>query len=269
MAKALRPYQQDVADRIANPHPFQKQIDFVREFLHFRMIPHEVTPTQWGCVIECESVRFNFNRKTVNLYTGETINPQSVFNWKWEEQLYDTTDPVHIDHWIRRMCCAAHYVEMARQCMKAPAWFHVLPTVRPATGDREWRDTQGKIEDARIRITVFVKLQYLGKETLYHYLDGEEYHVCELDLNDRESDRVSARHFRNVIHALGSPVGQSHTDGHKPHLEGNFLEDGPFTFVPATATETITSPYMLPDLKPTQWSLWVLIKTHDVKMEAK
>jgi len=265
----LHPHQVSVMEKLANPHPFQQQIDSVRAYLCARSIPYEMTPTRYGYIIECESVRFLFNRKTCNLYTGSIRNPASIFEWNWEEQLSVNDNRLHIDHWIRRMCCAAHYVEMARQCIKAPSWMHILPTIRPARGGHEWRDMENGIEDAKIRISVFVKLDYLGKGTTHYFLDGEDYHVCELDHDDRESDRVSARHFRNVMYSLGSPIGYSHMEGHAPHLEANFMDGGPFTFVPAKGTEIITSDYVLPTRSPEQWNLWVLICSHDVKMEAK
>lgn len=239
-------------------HTFQKQINFVQEFLHSRAIPFDTDHTRWGPVILTEGVRINFNKRTINVYHKKVSSPGGVLDWDWSEQLHEPKSPEEIaaiDDYIKLVCCAAHYASMARQFTKAPEWI-IFTTLM----------TAGHNNENQITVQAWVALNHLGAATYMKHLCNRVYVVTNKSYHDTESDRVAARDYNSMVLALGSPVGQSYTDGHKPEAEGNFLTDGPFTFVPARATIHTSSNYVLPDVEPESWDIWVLVRSHDVKM---
>lgn len=241
-------------------HTFQKQINFVQEFLHSRAIPFETEPKRWGPVITTESIRFNFNKNNINVYRKKVNTHGEDVDWDWAEQLFvpgDEKEEKAVDDYIRESCCIAHYVFMARGFTKAPEWIEFTVYTREA---------QGHENAVRIGIQAWVKLNRLGQTPYYKFLAGHDYFVVNNSFHDPESDRVVHHNFNNMTLALGSPVGQSYTDGHAPEAEGNFLTDGPFTFVPARATIHVASNYVLPEVEKETWPIWILIRSHDVKM---
>jgi hypothetical protein len=240
------------------PHSFQNQINYVQEFLHARAIPFEVDHTRWGPVILAEGVRINFNKRTINVYHKKVSSPAGELDWNWTEQLHEPQSPEEtkaIDDYLKLVCCAAHYASMARQFTKAPEWIIFTTIFTPDHGNQN-----------NITVQAWVALNHLGAATHMKYLDRHEYVVINKSYHDPESDRVRTHDFNNMTLALGSPVGSSYTDGHAPEAEGNFLNDGPFTFVPAKATIHTSSNYVLPDTEPETWDIWVLVRTHDIKM---
>uniref|UniRef100_A0AB39CD93 Uncharacterized protein n=1 Tax=Pseudomonas phage HRDY3 TaxID=3236930 RepID=A0AB39CD93_9VIRU len=240
-------------------HPLQDQMNFVQEYLFSRAIPFEQTPTRWGVTFEAEGVRIQFNKRTCNIYFQEVTSHEKRVEWNWVEELLVPEDDEargHFIDWLRKACLCAHYAWFTREITKAPEWIKFFTTIKEGrTGNEQ-----------KIRVTAHVKLDILGRDPWYKYLDGEEYVVVNLCMNDHESDRISFRHFSNMVHALGSPVGSSFTDGHAPEAHNNFMEGGPWTFVPAKATIHTTSQYVLPEDEPESWDIFVLVRTHDVKM---
>lgn len=241
---------------------FKEQLNYVVDFFTKRGIPFDMEPTRWGHVVTAECVRINFNKNTVNTYRKIVVSPAGTLDWDWFEQLHapgSASETLLFNDHIRLMCAMAHYAHMAREFTKAPDWIMFIvgaeqEKVKPA--------------DWRIRVGAYVRLNHLGADTYYKFLAGQSYYSANVNFHDDQSDRMSARDFNDMTLALGSPVGQSYTDGHMPEAHGNFLEDGPFTFVPAKATISTKSDYVLPQVEPETWPIWILVRTHDVKMEA-
>lgn len=241
-------------------HTFQKQINYVQEYLHSRAIPFEMDSSRWGPILHTEGLRISFNKRTINVYHKKVESPSGVLSWNWSEQLHEPKTPEEItaiDDYLKLVCCAAYYASMARQFTKSPEWI-VFTTV--FTDDRIHDENQ-------ITVQAWVALKHLGAPTYMKHLCNRAYIVTNKNPHDPDSDRVSVRDFNPMTLALGSPVGQSYTDGHKPEAEGNFLNDGPFTFVPARATIHTSSDYVLPPVVGTEtWPIWILVRSHDVKM---
>lgn len=239
-------------------HTFQQFINYVQEYLHSRAIPFDVDHTRWGPVILTEGLRLNFNKRTINVYHKKVESPSGLLDWDWREQLHEPKSPKEIAavfDYLKMVCCAAHYASMARQFTKAPEWI-IFTTIFTADFKNQ----------NNITVQAWVRLNRLGQATHMHYLDRHEYVVINKSFHDPESDRVRAHDFNNMTLALGSPVGSSYTEGHAPEAHGNFLTDGPFTFVPAKATIHVASNYVLPEVEKETWPIWILVRSHDVKM---
>lgn len=244
-------------------HPLQNQINFVLEFLHSRAIPFEHEPSRWGCVIRAEGIRFNFNKNTINVYRKKVETHGDGIDWDWAEQLHvpkTDEETAAVDAYIREACCCAHYANMAREFTKAPEWIEFTIYTREA---------QGTDNAVRIGIQAWVKLNRLGQTPFYKFLAGHDYFVVNNSFHDVESDRVTSRDYNNMTLTLGSPVGQVYVDGHAPEAHGNFITDGPFTFIPALEHYSITSNYVLPEIKVEPTKVWVLVRSHDVKMNVE
>lgn len=244
-------------------HLLQEQMNFVNSYLFSRSIHSEIMPTRWGCTIEAEGVQIVFKKKTIDIHFLEVNTHGKGVSWAWQESLCgpfndgSAENDAHCMEWLKKALCVVQYLSYVRQITKAPEWIIFTATTRPDLTDPK---------DLRIRVGAWVRLNILGCTPFYKYLTGEEYAVTDFDLNHPHSDRVNYRDFSQMVNALGSPVGQSFIDGHAPNAEGNFMEGGPFTFIPAQENYTMTSNYVLPEieLEPTQ--VWVLQRTHAIKI---
>lgn len=247
------------------PHPLQKHINFVLEYFTTRAIPFENEPSRWGCVIQAEGIRFNFNKNTINVYRKKVQTHGDGVDWDWHDQLFapkTDEETKAVADYIRLSCCMAHYAHYAREFTKAPEWVEFTAYTR----DVEGRDGVNAI---RIGVQAWVKLNRLGHTPFYKFLASNDYYVVNNSYNDHESERVAHHNFNSMTLSLGSPVGQVYVDGHAPEAHGNFLTDGPFTFIPAKEHYSITSNYVLPEIKVEPTKVWVLVRTHDVKMNVE
>jgi len=245
------------------PHPLQKHINFVLEYFTARAVPFENEPSRWGCLIQAEGIRIKFNKNTINVYRKKVETHGDGIDWDWHEQLHvPTTDEETkaVEDYLRLACCCALYANFVRDITKAPEWIEFTIYTREA---------QGHDNAIRIGIQAWVKLNRLGQNTFYKFLAGHDYFVVDNCYNTHESERVAHHHFNNMTLSLGSPVGQVYVDGHAPEAHGNFIEGGPFTFVPAQEHYSITSNYVLPEIKVEPTKVWVLVRTHDVKMNVE
>jgi len=244
-------------------HILHNHIQVVREFLVGEKINFEELPTRWGIEFKAEEFRIVFKKRTCEMWAPE-VNHQGLVGERYHEQLHEPKSPEEHAAFARELrifCTAILYATKAREMTKAPYWIIFTVGIKG--------DSHAGEGDHRLRIHAYVRLNILGREPFHKYLAGEEYYVVNCDWYDSQSERVFTRHFSSMINALGSPIGSSYTNGHAPEAHGNFLEGGPFTFIPAKATIHTTSQYVLPEFEPETWDIFVLTKTHDVAIAAQ